>query len=67
MFYQISLKAARVNAGLTLKKASTLLGVCEGTLIKWEKDPSLVSASYQNLISKTYNYPIDGIIFLNEE
>ena len=64
MVYKISLRAARVNAGLTLKEAAKLIGVCEATLIKWEKDPSIISALYQQRISDAYSYPIDGIIFL---
>lgn len=61
---KISLKAARVNANLTLKEASDKIGVCETTLIKWEKNPSIVKGEYQKRISETYNIPIDCIIFL---
>lgn len=34
---KITLKAARVNAGLTIKEAAKLIGICETTLIRWEK------------------------------
>lgn len=33
----ISLRAARVNAGLTQKQAAELLGISESTLINYEK------------------------------
>lgn len=36
-----SIKAARVNAGLTQKEAAKALGVSETTVIKWEKGASV--------------------------
>ncbi|MFQ8706592.1 MAG: helix-turn-helix domain-containing protein [Thomasclavelia sp.] len=60
---KITLKAARVNAGLTIKEASKLLGVCEATLIKWEKDPSIIQNKYRDIISEVYDFPSDFIIF----
>lgn len=61
---KITLKAARVNAGLTIKAAAPLLGVGKDTLIKWEKEPWKVNASYQSKIEQVYRMPIDQIIFL---
>lgn len=61
---KISLKAARVNAGLTIKNAAPLLGIGKDTLIKWEREPWKVNVLYQNKISKVYKIPIDQIIFL---
>lgn len=60
---KITLKAARVNAGLTLKEASKKLGICETTLIRWEKDSSIVQSKYHKMISEAYQYPSDFIIF----
>jgi cro-like protein, phage associated len=34
---QLTLKAARVNAGLTQKELAKQMGISEPTLIKWEK------------------------------
>lgn len=62
---KISIKAARVNAGLTIKEAAKLIGICETTLINWEKDPSVIQSKHQKKISEVYNFPIDNIIFLN--
>lgn len=62
--FQITLKAARVNAGLTLMQASKSLGIGKDTLIKWEREPWRVSALYQMSISEAYNVPVDRIIFL---
>jgi hypothetical protein len=34
---KLTLKAARVNAGLTQKQLANLMGISESTMIKWEK------------------------------
>lgn len=60
---KISLKAARVNAGLNLIPAAKLIGIGKDTLIKWEKHPELVSALWQKKIADVYKLPIDGIFF----
>jgi transcriptional regulator with XRE-family HTH domain len=61
---KISIRAARVNAGLTQVEAADLLGVSEGTLVKWESRPELIPAYRQRAISETYQIPIDNLIFL---
>ena len=60
---KITLEAARVNAGLTLKQASKKIGVSVATLHKWEKDSSSVKVSDVQKIEKTYNYPNEFIFF----
>ena len=60
---QITLKAARVNAGLTILEASKKIGIGKDTLIKWEKKPWTVSALNQDAISKAYDISINNIIF----
>lgn len=60
---QISLKAARVNAGLTIIEAAKAIGVGKDRLMKWEKESGLVNPIYQKKISKAYNIPIDCIFF----
>lgn len=61
---QISLRAARVNARLTIKEAAPKIGIGKDTLIRWEKEPWRVSALFQQRISKAYKMPIDNINFL---
>jgi hypothetical protein len=61
---KITLKAARVNAGLTIIEAAEKIGIGKDTLIKWGKKPWTVNALNQNAISKTYGISIDNIIFL---
>ena len=60
---QISLRAARVNAELTLIEAAKKIGIGKDTLIKWEKNSGLVNPIFQERISATYDMPIDYIFF----
>lgn len=60
---QISLKAARINAGMTLLEAAKRIGIGKDTLLKWEKCPELVNPLFQSKISEAYNFPIDNIFF----
>lgn len=64
---QISLKAARVNAGLTILEAAERIGIGKDTLIKWEKSPWMVNALNQQAISDAYKISIDNINFLPEK
>lgn len=63
MSVKISLKAARVNANLTILEAAKQLGIGKDTLIKWEKNPDRVQPRYQKIISSVYKMPIDDIFF----
>lgn len=65
-FPQITLKAVRVNAGLTIMEASKKLGISHGTLVKWEKHPGDITANQQRKIQEVYNFPIDYIFFGDE-
>ena len=60
---QITLKAARVNAGKTVMEASKALGIGKDTLIKWEKNSGFVNPIWQEKISEAYGIPIDCIYF----
>lgn len=60
---KITLEAARVNAGLTLKEAAKLIGVSVATLHKWEQDSSSVKVSDVNKIEEIYKYPREYIFF----
>ena len=64
--HKITLKAARVNAGLEIKEAAEKIGVATSTLVKWEKDPSVIKIKYLNRIEKAYGYPTDLIFFGNQ-
>lgn len=64
--FQLSLKSARVNAGMTVKEAALILGVHHQTLSKYEKDSSDISVSLLNDMSVLYQIPSD-YIFLGKE
>lgn len=60
---KISLRAARINANLTLIEAAKMLGINKSTLIKWEKHSGQVTANNQLRLSSLYKIPIDNIFF----
>jgi len=60
---KITLEAARINAGLTMKQAAPLIGVSVATLHNWEKDSSVVKVSQVNKIEEVYGYPAEYIFF----
>lgn len=60
----ITLKAARVNKGLTQKKAAEMLGISEYTLINYEKGKSSPDVHVLKKIEKLYGVPYHKIIFL---
>lgn len=61
----ISLRSARVNAGLTIKGAAKIIGIHHETLSKYEKDSSNIPMSLLNKLSNLYQIPTD-YIFLGE-
>lgn len=63
---QISLKACRINAGLTAVAASEMADVHQQTLTKYEKDSSNIPVSLLNKLSVIYQIPEDHI-FLGKE
>ena len=61
---QITLKAARVNAGYSQKKAAELLGISNTTLVSWEKGISMPKANQIDQICDLYKVTYDMLIFL---
>ena len=64
--FQLSLKSARVNAGMTAKEVAERVGVHHQTIGKYEKDSSDISVSLLNELSELYQIPVD-YIFLGKE
>lgn len=62
--YQISLEAARVNAGLDQKSAAKKLGVSSKTLCSWENYITFPNAIQIVKICELYGAPYDIINFL---
>ncbi|MEK4669186.1 helix-turn-helix domain-containing protein [Niallia sp. FSL R7-0271] len=60
---KITLKAARVNAGLKLTEAADLFGINKDTLSKYEKDSTNVPRKFLISIEDVYQIPLDHIFF----
>ncbi len=61
----ITLKAARVNAGLTQESAAEKMGISKDTISNWERGKTFPNAKYITIIEKTYNIEYTDIIFLH--
>ena len=61
---QISLAAARVNAGLTQDEVAKKMRVSKCTLVNWEKGKSTPSFASLQALSCLYNMPTDNIFLL---
>lgn len=59
---KVTLKAARVNAGLSQQAAADLLGIDRATLHNWENGKTKVSKANLIALSSIYNAPIEFII-----
>ena len=64
---QITLAAARVNAGYSQKEAAKKLGVSNCTLLNWEKGVSMPKANQIVSICNMYRVPYYMLIFLPKE
>lgn len=58
---KITIKAARVNAGLSQKEASEKIGVSKDTIGNWERGKSYPSAKLIPIIEKVYDIGYDYI------
>lgn len=62
---QISLAAARVNAGLTQKEAAEKMGVSSVTMVNWEKGKTLPDIATARKLAELYEIPLDNL-FLSD-
>lgn len=56
--FLISLKAARINAELTVERASEEIGVSKQTLLNWEMDKTEPSINQFKRLSDLYKIPL---------
>lgn len=61
---KITLKAARVNIGITQKEAAKRLNVSNKTLCNWENGISVPKADKIDAICNLYHLQYDNLIFL---
>ena len=64
--FQISLAAARVNAGLTQDDTAKKLHVTKQTIVNWEKGASEPSITQARSLSDLYDIPLDYIFLPSE-
>lgn len=60
----MTLRAARVNAGLTQKQAAKMLNISVDTLRNYEKGRSFPNSQKIKLIESVYNVSYNDLIFL---
>ncbi|WP_243053098.1 MULTISPECIES: helix-turn-helix transcriptional regulator [unclassified Eubacterium (in: firmicutes)] len=58
---QISLAAARVNAGMTQEDVAREMHVSKNTIVNWEKGTSEPSINQGKELASLYNIPLDYI------
>jgi transcriptional regulator with XRE-family HTH domain len=63
---KITLKAARVNAGLTQKEAAEKLGVSPKTLCNWENGNCVPLVDKIDPICELYDIHYDNLIFYSK-
>ena len=63
----ITLKAARVNAGLTQKEAAKRLNISKGTIASYESYKTKPDIERAKQIADLYGLTVDGIIFLPKD
>lgn len=61
---KLTLKAARVNAGLTQKDAASKLGINKGTLINYEKYRTIPNMDIGKSMATLYGLSVNDLIFL---
>ena len=59
--YMVSLKAARVNAGLSQDKAAKAMGVSNATICSWELEKSYPDVMQFEKLCKLYSAPTDCV------
>lgn len=64
--YRISWKAARVNAGMTLKDVAHSTGRCIDTIMRYEKDSSNIPLDLMNALLELYGVPA-AMIYCGKE
>lgn len=60
----ITLKAARINAGLTQEQAAKIIDVSADTIRKWERAKSFPNVLQIRRIENAYGVAYNDIIFL---
>lgn len=62
-FPKITLRAARVNSGLSQEKAAEILGITERTLFNYESGVTVPKWDMVHKMEDVYHFPSDFIFF----
>lgn len=60
----MTLKAARVNSGVTQEQAAKMMGISRSLIQNWERGKSFPDAMHLKKIETAYGVSYDDIIFL---
>lgn len=58
---QISLAAARVNAGMTQEDVAGMMRISKQTLLNWEKGKVIPKPAQLEMMCRIYNISVDNI------
>lgn len=61
---EVTLKAARVNKGLTQEEAAKLIGVSADVISNWERQVSFPDVLQLKIIERVYGVDYQHLIFL---
>lgn len=61
--FTITLKAARVNAGKTIKETARNIGISDRTLVNYESGQSVPNHLMAQKLATFYGIPLDRIFF----
>lgn len=64
---KITLRAARVNAGMTQKEVAKKMGISNNTIVHWENDISIPRSDYLREICRLYQIDENNIRLPGEE
>ena len=64
---EITMKAARINAGYTQKEAAKLLKVSKDTVSNWDRGKSYPDVTNLRDIERVYRVKYDDLIFLPKD
>ncbi|MEK3788068.1 helix-turn-helix domain-containing protein [Paenibacillus sp. FSL K6-1230] len=65
--FQITLKMARLNSGLSLDQAAEVAGVTKKTMKRWEQNSGKANLASINRLLCAYGLSIDHVSFGKEE
>jgi len=65
--FRISLRAARVNAGLTQEDAAHLIGKTKQTIVNWESGATKIRAADLVELARIYGIPLEFLAIPGQE